>query len=391
MHKLPSHIESLKHLLKYANISENAMLVYSALIGLRPRSLGEIVNLTGLDHMTAERAVKELIVAKLAREIPGRPTLYEALPPYSLMKLQIEELINSVREFESDLTRSVRESIDVLSESLKAFSENISRSFENAVINVGEALENILTEILLDNVTRILEDVFSKILEESKKNTAERLAALRNTIISTFRNSVDENTRRLSTQTTLATQKLINHIRETLQEKTKRKLEDIINLFELSIGAIDALIVKGFEKEVRREYEIQVIRGLDKIKGQAYDIVKRTQNYVIIVAPTFDYIPADIILSLAPRVRVQIVAELFPTHQQILERLRSRGPTTQLRSMRNIRVFGVVADMREALVSAIPETVVDPHRVLGITTNDEAWVSFLQSEFSHIFMGASRI
>jgi len=388
---LSSYVDSLKHLLKYAQVSDSAMLVYSALIGLKPRPLGDIVNLTGLDHDTAERAVKELVVAKLAREIPGRPTLYEALPPYSLIKLQIEELINSVKNFEKDLSKSIENSISILSESLSAFSEEITKSFEKAVISVATALERILTETLLENITKVLREILNKILEQSRETTEKQLAILRDTVISDFRDSMDKSIRDLSTQIESATQSLVKQIREQLQQKTKQQLDNILELFELSLKAIDALVVKGFEKETPREFEIQVIKGLDRIKGQAFDIVKRTQSYVIIVAPTYDYIPVDIILKLNPRIRVQIVAEPFPRHKEILEKLRSRGPTTQLRAIRNIRVFGVVADMKEALVSALPETIAEPHNVLGIATNDEAWVSFLQSEFSHIFMGASRI
>lgn len=388
---MSSYVESIKNLLKYAGVSENAAIAYVALVGLRPRSLADISNLTGLDPITLERALKELIVAKLVREFPGNPPLYEALPPYSLIKLQINDLIATIKDFETGLTESVRESVSALSDSFKEATSNILKNLESLVVDLANLIETTLMSTLYENLIKTFEDIFNKILEEFKAAVPRELQAIKSRMISDLGGSVGTYNRSLSVHTESLTQELTRRVRELLERRTKQKLEEITNLLSLTMTSIDALMIKGFEKEFKHEYEVRVTKGLDRIKGHVSDLAKRAENFIIIVAPTYDYIPVDIIQKLPPKVRIQIVAEAFPAHQRILDELKSRGPTIQLRSMRNIRVLGAVMDLKEAVLAAIPETVVDPHSIIGITTNDETWVAFIQSELLHLFAGASKI
>lgn len=388
---MSSYVTALKHILKYANLSDNAILVYSALVGLKPRTLGEIVNLTNLSHEDAERAVRELMVAKLVREIEGRPTRYEALPPYSLIKQLMNDLINSLQEFNSSLTQNIEQSMKVLSEGLQKFSDEISASFEKSIISLATSLETILTKTVVDGIVSAMEQILKSIISQTTETAKKQLESLKDNMINEFKKSLETSLSGLTTQINASTRGLTETIRSLLQEQTKEQINKILENFEISLKAIDALIMKGFEKETSRAYEIQIIKGLSRIQGQAGDIIKRTKNFVIIIAPNYDFVPVDLIMKLPRTVRVQIVAGVYPKHKDILETLKKRGIATQLREQKGLNVFGVVADMREALLSALPETVADPEKVLGIFTNDETWVAYIQSQLSHIFMGASRI
>ncbi|MEX0569500.1 MAG: helix-turn-helix domain-containing protein [Candidatus Njordarchaeota archaeon] len=388
---MSSLVESLRHLLKYADLSDNAILVYSALAGLKPRTLGEIVSLTGLSHDDAERAIKDLIVAKLVREIPGRPTLYEALPPYALLKRQLEDFTGSIQEFEKSLTGNLEKSIGLLRDGLNRFGSEISKTFEDVIIKIAGSLEEILGEIVVNNIVNVLEEVMKNVLNIASENAKKKFMELKDSVVAEFKSSVEESMKNFSENIKKATNDLVSEINKLLYEQTKQQINDIVSKFELGLKAIDALVIKGFEKEVPRTMEIQILKGVEKLKGQANDIAKRAQNFIIIVAPTYDYISFDIINSLPPRVRVQIVAGFYPKHNDMVNALKKRGPTTQLRDMKGIEMFAVVADMKEALLCALPPTVVNPDDVIGIFTNDPAWVSMIQSQLSHIFMGASRL
>ncbi|MCR8454097.1 MAG: hypothetical protein NDP13_03810 [Crenarchaeota archaeon] len=388
---MSGYVESIKNLLKYAKISEDAMIVYTALIGLRPRSLGDISNLTGLDPLTLEKALKELIVAKLAREFPGNPPMYEALPPYSLIKLQIDELTTAVTEFEKGLTADVRESTNAISESIKEMINNMSKSLENLVISIASAIETSLMNVLYESVLKTLESVFNKVLEDFKTIVSKELHTLKSSTVSNLGSSIGTYSRDLATHMELLAQELATKTRELLEKRVKQKIEEILDLFNLTKASIDALIIKGFEKEFRPEYDVRIAKGLDIIKGHVGDLIKRAENFIVLAAPTYDYVPVELIQKISPKVRIQIVAEAFPAHQRIIEELKSRGPTVQLRTMKNVRVFGVVMDLKEAVLAAIPETIVDPHSIIGIVTNDETWVAFIQSELLHLFAGASKV
>ncbi len=391
MIRMSSLVESLKHLLKYAQISDDAILVYSVLAGLKPRTLGEIVSLTNLSHETAERAVRELMVAKLVREIQGRPVRYEALPPYSLIKMQIEDLTRSVDEFQRTLSQNIDRSIQLLREGMEKFGESLSKTFESVITTIAGSLENIMTSIVVENIAKTLEDVMKNVLNIAVDNASKRFMDLKNNVVEEFRKSVKEAMEKFSQEISQATTSLVEDIRRLLYEQTRVQISQIISKFETSTKAINALIIKGFEKETSIPTQIQIIKGLEKIKGQVGDIVKRAQRFVIIVAPTYDLVPKDIIENLPTRVRIQIVAGVYPKHNDMIKELKKRGPTTQLRDMRGLSIYGVVADMKEALLCALPETVADPDKVLGIFTNEESWISMIQSQFSHIFMGASRL
>ena len=386
-----SLVESLKHLLKYAELSDEAILTYSVLAGLKPRTLGEIVSLTNLTHDRAERAVRELMAKKLVREIAGRPTRYEALPPYSLIKRHIEDITGSIKKFESSLVRSVEESIIRLNEGLQRFSEGVTRSFENVVISIASSIEDTLSRIVRENIASILEDVLKRILDTAVESTSTSFMEMKDRIVDEFKESIRSAMSDFSAQISNVTSSLASEIRSLIYEKTRNQISEIISRFEVGARAIDALIVKGFEKEKEVHVQMQVMRGLERIKGQAGDMLKRAQNFVIFVAPTYDYVPKDIIQQLPTRVRIQIVAGFYPKHNDMVKELKSRGATTQLRSMRDLQIFGVVADMKEALLCAIPPTVVDPDSIIAVFTNDDAWISMIQSQLSHIFMGASRL
>lgn len=388
---MSSLVESLKHLLKYAELSDNAIVVYSVLIGLKPRTLGEIVNLTGLSHNDAERAVKDLIVAKLAREIPGRPTLYEALPPYALLKRQLEDFIGSIQNFESSLVSNLDRSVSLLKDGLNKFGDEISKTLESAIMKIAKSLENILGEIVVNNIVKVLEEVMRNVLNVAAENTTKKFMELRDNIIADFRSSIEDAMKSFSENIKKATEDLVGEINKLLYEQTRAQIKEILSKFDLGLKAIDALVIKGFEKEVPRTMEIQVLKGIEKLKGQLNDIAKRAQNFLVIVAPTYDYISFDIINSLSPRVRVQIVAGFYPKHNDMVQALKKRGPTTQLRDLKGIEILAIVADMKEALLCALPPTIVNPDEIVGIFTNNQAWVSMIQSQLSHIFMGASRL
>ncbi len=384
-------VESLRHLLKYAELSDSAIHIYSALAGLKPRTLGEIVSLTDIPHEEAERAIRELMVAKLVREIPGRPTRYEALPPYALIKKQIEDLTNSVRDFYSNLSRNLEQSINLLKDGLNEFSNAMAKTFENTIVKIAESLERILSGVIVENIAKILEDVLKNLINVAKENASNRFMELKDSIITEFKDSVEKSMQEFSAQVSQATNTLTEHIRDLIYEQTKEQINQVLSQFELGLKAIDALVVKGFEKEKSIPVEIQIIKGLEKIKGQLGDVVKRTQNFVIIVAPTYDFIPEDIIANLPPRVRIQVAAGFYPKHSEMVNRLKTRGPTTQLRDAKGLGLLAVVADMKEALLCALSETVADPESVMGIFTNDAAWITMIQSQLSHIFMGATRL
>ena len=384
-------VDSLRHLLKYAKLTDTAIKIYSALAGLKPRTLGEIVSLTGVLHEDAERALRELMVAKLVREIPGRPTRYEALPPYSLIKRQIEDLTEGVKNFYNNLSKNLDQSIVLLKDGLNEFSNAVSKTFEATIMSIAGSLEKILTGVIVENIVKILEDVLKNLINVAKENASNRFMQLKDNIIMEFKESVEKSMNEFSGQVSSATETLTNQIRTLIYEQTKEQITQVLQQFELGLRAIDALVIKGFEKETTIPVEIQILKGLEKIKGQLGDIIKRAQNFVIVVAPTYDFIPEEIIAKLPPRVRVQIVAGFYPKHNEMVSRLKTRGPTTQLRDMRGLEMLGVVADMKEALLCALPETVADPASVMAIFTNDSSWITMIQSQLSHIFMGASRL